>query len=77
MTDQHIYIVRHLVRDDDMSICCRCPHCQTVLGIEGDEFHEVLGEQYQCRCGGWLEIDYHAQRLKRGSELPPNQGIPE
>lgn len=76
MADQYIYEVHHLVRDDDMSICCRCPHCQAVIGVEGDEFGDVLGEQYQCRCSGWFEVSYSASRLKRGAELPPNKGIP-
>ena len=74
--DQYIYEVHHLVRDDDMSICCRCPHCQDVIGIEGEEFDDVLGEQYQCRCGGWFEVSTWVNRLKRGSELPPNKGVP-
>ncbi|AZD84965.1 hypothetical protein C4K14_3743 [Pseudomonas chlororaphis subsp. aureofaciens] len=72
-----IYEVNHLVRDDDMSICCRCPHCQNVIGIEGEEFDDVCGEQYQCRCGGWLEVSYSPAVLKRGSELPENKGVPD
>lgn len=76
MADEYIYEVHHLVRDGDMSICCRCPHCQDVVAIWGDEFEEVRGEQYQCRCGGWLEVSYGAKALNRDSELPPNRGIP-
>lgn len=74
---EYIYEVHHLVRDDDMSICCRCPHCQSVIGLEGDEFSDVRGEQFQCRCGGWLEVSYRAACLKRGSDLPPNKGVPD
>ena len=77
MTDQYIYDVHHLVRDNDMSICCRCPHCQQVIGIQGDEFDDVRGEQYQCRCGGWFEVSYNARALKHDAELPPNRGIPD
>ncbi|KTC34170.1 hypothetical protein AO265_39850 [Pseudomonas sp. ABAC61] len=73
----YIYEVHHLVRDDDMSICCRCPHCQSVIGLEGDEFSDVRGEQFQCRCGGWFEVSYRTACLKRGSNLPPNKGVPE
>lgn len=73
----YIYEVHHLVRDDDMSICCRCPHCQSFIGLEGDEFSDVRGEQFQCRCGGWLEVAYRAVCLKRGSDLPPNKGVPD
>ena len=77
MTDQYIYEVHHLVRDNDMSICCRCPHCQRVLGIEGDECDDVRGEQYQCTCGGGFEVSYNAKALNRDSTLPPNRGVPE
>lgn len=77
MSDQYIYDVHHLVRDNDMSICCRCPHCQDVIGIQGEEFNEVRGEQYQCRCRGWFEIAGSAVVLKRDSELPANKGIPD
>jgi len=74
--DDYIYDVNHLVRDTDMSLCCRCPHCQDVIGIEGDELSEVQGEQYQCRCGGWLQVSSNATLLKRDSYLPHNKGVP-
>lgn len=75
--DNYIYDVKHLVRDNDGSLCCRCPHCQDVIGIEGDEPSDTHGEQYQCRrCNGWMEVTYDAKLIKRGSDLPPNKGIP-
>ncbi len=74
---EFIYDVHHLVRDTDMSICCRCPHCQSVIGIEGEEFSDVRGEQFQCRCGGWLQVDSDAVAIKRDGELPANKGIPD
>ena len=76
MPDDYIYNVDHIVRNGDMSICCRCPHCQDVIGIEGDEFSDVRGEQYKCRCGGWLEVSSTAVAIKRDGELPANKGIP-
>ena len=75
MPSDCIFDVHHIVRDSDMSICCRCPHCQSVIGIEGEEFSDVRGEQFQCRCGGWLQVDYSAKALKRDSELPENKGV--
>lgn len=76
MPDDYIYNVDHIVRDSDMSICCRCPHCHNMIGIEGDEFSDVRGEQYKCRCGGWLEVSSTAVAIKRDGELPANKGIP-
>lgn len=76
--NEPIYDVIHIARDNDMSIVCRCPHCQEVMGIEGDEPDDVRGEQYQCRrCLGWMEVTYEAKLIKRGAELPPNKGEPE
>ncbi|WP_443699626.1 hypothetical protein [Pseudomonas sp.] len=76
MADEYIYDVKHLVRDNDMSLCCRCPHCQEVIGIQGEEPADAHGYQFSCRCGGWFEVTYGAKLLKRGSELPPNKGVP-
>lgn len=73
----YIYDVHHLVRDTDGSICCRCPHCQDVIGIEGQRFSEVRGEQYQCRCNGWLQVDSDAVVIDEADELPANIGVPD
>ena len=75
MTD-YIYDVHQLARDNDMSIICRCPHCQNIIGIEGREFSDVRGEQYKCRCGDWLAVSSTACRVKP-ENLLPNKGIPD
>lgn len=75
MTD-YIFDVHQVARDTDMGIICRCPHCQQVIGIEGEEFSDVRGEQYKCRCGGWLEVSSSARRVKP-DQLSPNKGIPD
>lgn len=75
MTD-YIFDVHQVARDTDMGIICRCPHCQQVIGIEGEEFSDVRGEQYKCRCGGWLEVSNSARRVKP-DQLSPNKGIPD
>lgn len=75
MPDDYIYEVKQVSRDTDGGLICRCPHCQDVIGIEGEEVDEVQGEQYQCRCKGWLQIDYDAVRVKP-DRLAPNKGIP-
>lgn len=75
MTDEYIYDVNHIARDNDMSIICRCPHCQEIIGIDGQELEDVRGEQYKCRCGGWLEVSSTARRVK-AEHLPANKGTP-
>ncbi|WP_426113469.1 hypothetical protein [Pseudomonas sp. DSP3-2-2] len=35
MTD-YIYDVHQVARDTGMGIICRCPHCQAIIGIEGE-----------------------------------------
>ena len=40
-------------RDADV----KCPHCLSIIGVEGNP----RGEQYQCRCGGWLEVSSTAK----------------
>jgi hypothetical protein len=74
-----IYDVVHFARDTDGGLICRCPHCQAVIGVEGEDGDDVRGEQFQCRCGGWLEITNNARYIKlRGDdELPANKGVPD
>lgn len=71
MTDE-ILMVRRVSRDNDGSYIVACPHCQEVIGLEGEDLDELRGEQYQHRkrnildgsgrrtiaigCDGWLEV---------------------
>ncbi|WP_395599056.1 hypothetical protein AB4P95_11710 [Pseudomonas sp. A1437] len=72
----YIYDVRQVARDSDRSLICRCPHCQEIIGIEGDDLEDVQGEQFKCRCSGWLQIDYDAIRV-HPDKLAPNKGVPD
>ncbi|WP_313410752.1 hypothetical protein [Stutzerimonas kunmingensis] len=74
MADEYIYDVHHIARDSDGSLICRCPHCQDIIGLDSYDAEDVMGEQYQCRCGGWFQIDHIVHRVK--GELPANKGIP-
>lgn len=76
MADEYIYDVHHVSRDTDGTLICRCPHCQEIVGMAGYDLEDVQGEQYECRCGGWYQIDYEAVRIGKGRELPPNKGVP-
>lgn len=52
----------------------KCPHCQEIIGIQGEDRSEVRGEQFQHRrreypgprgpktvgCDGWLEVSHTA-----------------
>lgn len=75
-TDE-ILIVHRVIRDGDGTLCVKCPHCKTIIGIEGNRLSEVRGEQYQHRrktyqtqhgtrsigCDGWLEVSHDAKAL--------------
>lgn len=76
MADEYIYDVKQVSRDSDRGLICRCPHCQDIVGIEGDDLDDIQGEQYRCRCAGWFQIDYDAVHVK-SDRLAPNKGIPE
>ncbi|WP_314408827.1 hypothetical protein [Pseudomonas kuykendallii] len=76
MADDYIYDVGQVARDSDRSLICRCPHCQEIIGIEGDDIADAQGEQFKCRCGGWFQIDYDAVRVK-AENLAPNKGVPD
>lgn len=76
MADEYIYDVDELSRDSDGSIICRCPHCQNIAGLDGDEYEDVRGEQYTCRCGGMFQIDSDARRVRNPENLRLNKGIP-
>ena len=75
MSDDYIYDVHQVSRDTDRSLICRCPHCQEIIGIEGDDLDDVQGEQFTCRCGGMFQIDTDAVQVKP-ERLAPNKGIP-
>lgn len=86
MTDEILTV--KLVSRDGGDYCVICPHCKQVIGIEGDDISEVLGEQYQHKkrerlgsrgirssgCDGWLQISSDARFVK---ELPttPSAGM--
>lgn len=68
-----------LVGKDGGGYCVRCPHCQDVVGIDGDDLSEIRGEQFQHQvrtahgrravgCGGWMEVTDDARLVR---ELPP------
>jgi hypothetical protein len=62
-TDEIIPVSR-VSRDGD-GYCVRCPHCKAVIGIEGDDLQEIVGEQYRHRaCGGWLSVAFDARYVK-------------
>jgi phage terminase large subunit GpA-like protein len=57
-----------LVTRDGGDYAVRCPHCKSIIGIEGEDLSEIRGEQYQHRvCGGWLQVHHSARFVK---ELP-------
>ena len=59
-TDE-IKTVRRVSKDGG-DYCVKCPHCESVIGIEGNDLSEIQGEQYQHRrCGGWLQVDHDAR----------------
>ncbi len=49
------------VTRDGGSYCVRCPHCQRLIGVEGEDLDEVRGEQFRDPiCRGWLEVSQTA-----------------
>ncbi len=64
-TLDEIRTVKRVTRDGD-GYAVICPHCNRVIGIEGDDLSEIRGEQYQHRsCGGWLEVSHDAVFVKQ------------
>lgn len=69
----YILAVRRVGRDGGDYVV-KCPHCKTIIGIEGDDMSEIRGEQYQHKrreyqgprgpryvgCDGWMEVDHDA-----------------
>lgn len=81
-TTDAILTVRKVFRDGG-DWCVVCPHCKSVIGIEGDTLEDIRGEQYQHKrrevsygngpsryigCGGWLEVSHNAVRSSPGSD---------
>lgn len=65
--ENEIKTVHHVSKDGGEYVVC-CPHCGSIIGVEGDCLNEIQGEQYVHKpCGGWLEVDYGARFVK---ELP-------
>ena len=62
MTDEILTVTR--VSKDGGDYVVKCPHCKAIIGIEGDDLSEIKGEQYLCRCGGWLQVGFNARYVK-------------
>ncbi|MCY9870413.1 hypothetical protein [Vibrio barjaei] len=49
-----------------------CPHCQKLVGIEG-ELNEIKGEQFHHNglfgCDGWFEVERNVRRVDSINEL--------
>jgi hypothetical protein len=68
-----ILTVRRVSKDGGGYVV-KCPHCEFVIGIEGDDLSEIRGEQFQHRrreypgpngprssgCDGWLAVSRNA-----------------
>jgi len=64
MASDEIKTVR-CVSKDGGDYVVRCPHCCSIIGIEGDDLSDIHGEQYRHRaCGGWLMVDYDARYVR-------------
>lgn len=62
-TDE-IKTVRRVTKDGG-SYAVKCPHCGSVIGVEGEDISEVRGEQYKhFSCGGWMRVDYDARFVR-------------
>lgn len=52
----------HRVNKDGGSYAVKCPHCGSIIGVEGEDLRDVRGQQYiHFRCGGWMQVDYEAR----------------
>ena len=62
------------VAKDGGSYCVKCPHCNELIGVDGNDLSEIRGEQFQHRrrtwqgpngmrsngCDGWLQVSDYA-----------------
>lgn len=67
-----------LVSKDGGDYCVKCPHCQSIIGIQGEDMSEIRGEQFQHKkrefqgprgmktmgCDGWLEVTRNAKFVR-------------
>lgn len=58
------------VSKDGGDYVVKCPHCKSIIGVDGDDLSEIRGEQYQHKrveyqglrgmqsvgCDGWFEV---------------------
>lgn len=59
------------VSRDGHDYVVRCPHCASILAVEGEDLTEIQGEHFFHRtCGGWLQVSYDAHYVR---QLPPTQ----
>lgn len=62
MTDEILTVNR--VSKDGGEYIVKCPHCDRIIGIEGDDLSEIRGEQYHHRkCDGWLQVGFNAKKV--------------
>jgi hypothetical protein len=60
MTDE-ILTTRRFSKDGGDWVI-KCGHCKNTIGVDGGEDDGTpRGEQYQCRCGGWNEVEHSAR----------------
>lgn len=63
----------HLFLKDGDEFLCQCPHCAKIIGLlcedEECELESICGEQYQCRCDGWLEVSDDARLTRSIDEI--------
>lgn len=77
VTPSTILPVRRVSREGGEYIV-KCPHCEVIIGIEGDDMSQIRGEQYQHRrreyptprgtksvgCDGWMEVTNNASFVR-------------
>lgn len=64
-TEKNEILTVHKVTKDGGDYTVMCPHCKSLIGLEGDDLSEIRGEQFQHRaCGGWLEVSHDARFVK-------------
>ena len=61
MATDEIMIVKRVSKDGGDYVVI-CPHCKRIIGVEGDDMSQIVGEQYKhSACGGWLEVSHDAR----------------
>ncbi|MGR5366952.1 hypothetical protein [Photobacterium damselae] len=55
---------------DGGELLFKCPHCGNIRGIDEEDGLQTLdGEQYQCGCDGWFEVDANARLTKNIEDI--------